>query len=34
MTGLGIMVGAGLLAALVPGLKGTRLSPVTALRTE
>jgi predicted permease len=34
MMGLGIMVGAGLLAALIPGLRGTRLSPVKALRTE
>jgi predicted permease len=34
LTGLGIMLGAGLIAALVPGMRGTRLSPVRALRTE
>jgi putative ABC transport system permease protein len=34
MTGLAVLMGAGLLAALLPGLKGTRLSPVTALKTE
>jgi predicted permease len=34
MAGLGILLAAGFLAALLPGLKGTRLSPVGALRTE
>ena len=34
VTGLGILLGGGFLAALLPGLKGTRISPVAALRGE
>jgi ABC-type antimicrobial peptide transport system permease subunit len=34
MTGVGLLVFVGLTAALVPGLRGTRLSPVAALRAE
>jgi predicted permease len=34
MTGVAVLVLVGLVAAMVPGLRGTRLSPVAALRAE
>lgn len=34
LAGIGVLVLVGFVAALLPGLRGTRLSPVAALRTE